>query len=39
MFAGLLLLALTGIAIYLAASALSWLLLHKWHESALTRER
>jgi NitT/TauT family transport system permease protein len=39
MFAGLFLLALTGIAIYLAASALSWLLLHKWHESALARER
>ncbi|MFO1036982.1 MAG: ABC transporter permease [Geminicoccaceae bacterium] len=38
MFAGLLLLALTGIAIYLLFTALSWLLLHKWHESALRRE-
>ena len=39
MFAGLFLLALTGIAIYLFFSALSWLLLRKWHESALRRER
>lgn len=39
MFAGLLLLALTGVAIYLLFGALSWLLLHRWHESALERER
>jgi NitT/TauT family transport system permease protein len=39
MFAGLFLLALTGIAIYLTFSALSWLLLRKWHESAVHRER
>ncbi len=39
MFAGLLLLALTGIAIYLFFTALSWLLLRKWHESAVRRER
>jgi NitT/TauT family transport system permease protein len=39
MFAGLFLLALTGVAIYLFFSALSWLLLHKWHESAIQRER
>ncbi len=39
MFAGLLLLALTGVAIYLVFGALSWLLLHRWHESALQRER
>lgn len=38
MFAGLLLLALTGIAIYVAFTALSWLLLRKWHESAVARE-
>jgi NitT/TauT family transport system permease protein len=39
MFAGLFLLALTGIAIYLVFGVLSWLLLRKWHESALKRER
>jgi NitT/TauT family transport system permease protein len=39
MFAGLFLLALTGIAIYLFFTALSWLLLRKWHESAVNRER
>lgn len=39
MFAGLLLLALTGIAIYLFFTGLSWLLLRKWHESAVRRER
>lgn len=39
MFAGLLLLAATGLAIYLVCGALSWLLLHRWHESALQRER
>lgn len=39
MFAGLLLLALTGVAIYLLFGALSWLLLHRWHESAIERER
>lgn len=38
MFAGLLLLALTGVAIYLLLSALSWLLLRRWHESAVGRE-
>ena len=38
MFAGLLLLALTGVAIYLAFTGLSWLLLRKWHESAVARE-
>ncbi len=39
MFAALILIVLTGIAIYLAISALSWLLLHRWHESAVRRER
>jgi NitT/TauT family transport system permease protein len=38
MFAGLLLLALTGVAIFVAFSWLSWLLLHRWHESAVRRE-
>ena len=38
MFAALVLLSLTGIAIYGALSLLSWLLLRRWHESALPRE-
>ena len=38
MFAALLLVIITGIAIYLVLSWLTWLLLHKWHESAITRE-
>jgi NitT/TauT family transport system permease protein len=38
MFAALILVVLTGIAIYLLISALSWLLLHRWHESTLRRE-
>jgi NitT/TauT family transport system permease protein len=36
MFAALMLLALLGIAIFAAFSALEWALLHRWHESALT---
>ncbi|MEM1288578.1 MAG: ABC transporter permease [Pseudomonadota bacterium] len=39
MFAALLLIALTGILIYAILSFISWLLLHKWHESALKREQ
>ncbi len=39
MFAALILIAATGVVIYAALSFLSWLLLHKWHESALKRER
>ena len=39
MFAALLLLALAGIAIYFALSALSYLALRRWHESAVRRER
>jgi NitT/TauT family transport system permease protein len=39
MFAALLLIAGTGIVIYAVLSFISWLLLHKWHESALKRER
>jgi NitT/TauT family transport system permease protein len=38
MFAALILIVLTGVAIYLVISWLSWFLLHKWHESALKRE-
>lgn len=38
MFAGLLLLALMGVAIFVLFSWLSWLLLHRWHESAVRRE-
>jgi NitT/TauT family transport system permease protein len=38
MFAALILVVITGLALYLMISVLSWLLLHKWHESALKRE-
>jgi NitT/TauT family transport system permease protein len=38
LFAALALLSITGIVIFLSLSALSYLLLHKWHESALERE-
>jgi NitT/TauT family transport system permease protein len=38
LFAALLLIVVTGIAIYLILSLISWRLLHKWHESALKRE-
>jgi NitT/TauT family transport system permease protein len=38
MFAALLLVILTGVAIYLVLSWVTWLLLHKWHESAVSRE-
>jgi NitT/TauT family transport system permease protein len=38
MFAALLLVILTGVGIYLVLSWVSWLLLHKWHESAVNRE-
>jgi len=39
MFAALLLLSATGVAIYLILSLLSHLLLRHWHESALPRDR
>jgi NitT/TauT family transport system permease protein len=39
LFAALGLLAATGVIIFLAMSALSHLLLRRWHESALSRER
>ena len=38
MFAALLLMSLLGIMIFFSLSALEYLLLHKWHESALGRE-
>ena len=38
LFAALVLLSLTGVAIYGATALLSWLLLRKWHESAVRRE-
>lgn len=38
MFAALLLISLSGIAIFLATSFLSHRLLHRWHESAVRRE-
>ena len=39
LFAALGLLALTGVVIFLATSALSYFLLRRWHESALAQER
>jgi NitT/TauT family transport system permease protein len=39
MFAALLLLSLAGVAIFYALSALSYLALRRWHESAVKRER
>jgi NitT/TauT family transport system permease protein len=39
MFAALILLSITGIVIFLALSLLSHLLLRRWHESAVARER
>lgn len=39
MFAAMVLVAVVGVLIYLATAALSWALLHKWHESAIRRER
>ena len=39
MFAALSLIVVTGIAIYLILSYVTWMLLRKWHESALSRER
>ena len=39
LFAALALLAATGVVIFLAMSALSYLLLRRWHESALAQER
>lgn len=38
MFAALILISVTGIAIHLLTSWIAWLLLHKWHESALKKD-
>jgi len=38
LFAALLLLTATGVAIFAVTSFISWLVLHRWHESALKRE-
>ena len=39
MFAALILISATGVAIYLALSLVSHLMLRRWHESALSREQ
>jgi len=39
MFAALILLSLAGVAIFYALSAMSHLVLRRWHESAIARER
>jgi NitT/TauT family transport system permease protein len=39
LFAALVLLTVTGIAIFAATSLISWLLLRNWHESAVRREQ
>lgn len=39
LFAALVLIALTGIAIYLALAAINHLALRRWHESAMNRDR
>jgi NitT/TauT family transport system permease protein len=39
MFAALLLLSLAGVAIFFVLSAVSHVLLHRWHESAVKQER
>lgn len=38
LFAALILLSLLGIAIFALTSFISWLALHKWHESSIKRE-
>ena len=38
LYAALLLLMITGVAIFAITSFVSWLLLHRWHESAIRRE-
>ena len=38
MFAALILLTFTGVAIFAITSFISWLALHRWHESAVRRE-
>ena len=38
MFAALVLISVSGVAIFLLTTALSWLLLHRWHDSARRRD-
>jgi len=38
MFAALAILSILGVAIFFLLSALEWVLLHRWHESAVSRE-
>jgi NitT/TauT family transport system permease protein len=38
LYAALILLMMTGVAIFAATSFVAWLLLHRWHESAVKRE-
>lgn len=38
LYAALVLLMITGVAIFAATSLVAWLLLHRWHESAMKRE-
>ncbi|MBE0580101.1 ABC transporter permease [Devosia sp.] len=38
LYAALILLMITGVAIFAATSFIAWLLLHRWHESAMKRE-
>jgi NitT/TauT family transport system permease protein len=38
LYAALILLMITGVAIFALTSFISWLLLHRWHESAMKRE-
>jgi len=38
LYAALVLLMVTGVAIFALTSLISWVLLHRWHESALKRE-
>ena len=38
LYAALLLLTFTGVAIFAVTSFVSWLVLHRWHESAVRRE-
>ena len=38
MFAAIILISVTGVLIFMFMTFLSWLFLHKWHESAIKRE-
>jgi NitT/TauT family transport system permease protein len=38
LYAALILMTLTGVAIFGVTSFISWLVLHRWHESAVRRE-